>query len=228
MFLFFANHKVLVICIILAIIFSAVYLCAALYPGYWYGDAFLCKQADGSYAGKGYYGQYTLQIDGSTVTVHNDDLSHIYEVRQNNDNVQIYVDGQLFFDGTVTNEAGTVVFHYGDSSHSHSVYADIYRDLSGNMNIVDEKCPSPAWIYNFLNGQNLGTRGNPWMLGLAWLLGIIWITDILFPNLWFRIRYWGIVEDGTPGEFYRLAQYLRRILYPIIIVLVLFLGFFKQ
>ena len=63
------------------------------------------------------------------------------------------------------------------------------------------------------------------MLALAWLFGVVLIVDILFPDLWFRVRYWHIVEEGYPGERYRFRQYAARILYPIIIVIVLFLGF---
>ena len=60
-----------------------------------------------------------------------------------------------------------------------------------------------------------------------YLFAAILIVDILFPDVWFRIRFWGLVEDGYPGERYRMGQYFSRIFYPIIIVIALFIGFFR-
>jgi hypothetical protein len=223
---FLIDHKILLI--VLAVVLSGVYLFFALYPGYWYNDTFLTKQSDGSYQGSGYYGQYTLLTDGNTVTVHNDDLTHVYQFSHNGDSLQINVDGHLIFNGIVVNDNGKVVLRNNNSSYNISVYSDIYADVLSNVYIVGDQCPSPAWIYHFLNGQNIGTRGNGWMLALAWLFIAAWVLDILFPEFMFRFHVWGIVEGGTPGWRYEAGQYIRRIFLPIIAVIFLFVGFFPQ
>ena len=49
-------------CWIVCLVLLGVYLFAALRPGVWLRDAFLYRQADGSFSGKDAYAAYTMQI----------------------------------------------------------------------------------------------------------------------------------------------------------------------
>ena len=53
------------LCIAAAGFVFGVYLFAALRPGVWLRDAFLYRQADGSFSGKDAYAAYTLQLSGT-------------------------------------------------------------------------------------------------------------------------------------------------------------------
>lgn len=52
-------------CWIVCLVLLGVYLFAALRPGVWLRDAFLYRQADGSFSGKDAYAAYTLQLSGT-------------------------------------------------------------------------------------------------------------------------------------------------------------------
>ena len=214
---FMIRHKVLLL--LLSVIFSAFYLFAALYPGYWYHDAFLYKQKDGSFAGSGSHGQYALYIDGSTITMSINGVTHTYEVQKSDDTVRILKDGEeIFFgidrDGHLWNADGSIASGTSSVFSANAAYT------------TEELFPNTGGIYGLSKPQAADTRGNAWTLALAWLLAGVLIVDVLFPDVWFRIRFWGLVEDGHPGERYRMGQYFSRILYPIFIVFVLFMGFF--
>ena len=50
------------LCVLTALLLAVLYLWAALRPGVWLRDAFLYRQADGSFSGKDAYAAYTMQI----------------------------------------------------------------------------------------------------------------------------------------------------------------------
>lgn len=50
------------LCILTALLLAVLYLWAALRPGVWLRDAFLYRQADGSFSGRNAYAAYTMQI----------------------------------------------------------------------------------------------------------------------------------------------------------------------
>lgn len=50
------------LCILTALLLAVLYLWAALRPGVWLRDAFLYRQADGSFSGRDAYAAYTMQI----------------------------------------------------------------------------------------------------------------------------------------------------------------------
>ena len=209
---FLIKHKLLLI--VLAVVLSGVYLFFALQPGYWYNDTFLAKQSDGSLQGSDSYGQYALRLDGNTITVTIKDVTHIYEVHRNGEAVTILRDGKEMFSGT-----------YRDGILWNSNGSVAGENISVYASNAAHDFPNAGVVHSLSMVNALDTRGNPWMLALAWLLLAAWILDILFPEFMFRLRFWGVVEEGYPGERYRFRQYAARILYPLIIVIVLFLGF---
>ena len=50
------------LCVLTALLLAVLYLWAALRPGVWLRDAFLYRQADGSFSGKDAYAAYTMQV----------------------------------------------------------------------------------------------------------------------------------------------------------------------
>ena len=50
------------LCVLTALLLAVLYLWAALRPGVWLRDAFLYRQADGSFSGKDAYAAYTVQV----------------------------------------------------------------------------------------------------------------------------------------------------------------------
>ena len=49
------------LCVLTALLLAVLYLWAALRPGVWLRDAFLYRQADGSFSGKDAYAAYTMR-----------------------------------------------------------------------------------------------------------------------------------------------------------------------
>ena len=50
------------LCVLTALLLAVLYLWVALRPGIWLRDAFLYRQADGSFSGRDAYAAYTMQI----------------------------------------------------------------------------------------------------------------------------------------------------------------------
>ena len=223
---FFLKHKVtlITISVILAVILSGVYLYATLYPGLWLNDAFLYQQKDGSFRGSDQWGQYmlVLQHDGSnaTATMTVNDVTHIYEILQNDTALQILQDGESIFDGTVVQYGDVTSLKSNDGSYSGIVVQ------AGNANYTTEELfPSPEWLYRCAHLKELSTRGQPWMLALAWFCVAWIIVDICFPNLFFRLRYMWNVDGGAPSDIYRMRQSIGRVVVLFLIIVILIMGF---
>ena len=50
------------LCVLTALLLTVLYLWAALRPGVWLRDAFLYRQADGSFSGRDAYAAYTMRV----------------------------------------------------------------------------------------------------------------------------------------------------------------------
>ena len=50
------------LCVLTALLLAVLYLWAALRPGVWLRDAFLYRQADGSFSGRDAYAAYTMRV----------------------------------------------------------------------------------------------------------------------------------------------------------------------
>ena len=50
------------LCVLTALLLAVLYLWAALRPGVWLRDAFLYRQADGSFSRRDAYAPYTMQV----------------------------------------------------------------------------------------------------------------------------------------------------------------------
>lgn len=207
--------------IILAIILSGVYLYATLRPGFWIRNTFLYEQKDGSFQGSDHNGQYALVIrrDGNNTTAAMtiNDITRVYEIRQDGTDVQILQDGKQVFVGTVTNH-GLL-----DSSGLPLLDIEVYAENAGYT--TEQLFPNIGWIYRCAHRQDLSTRGQPWVLAFAWFCAAWIIVDILFPNLFFHLRYMWYVDGGEPSDIYRSSQMIGRVAMLILIVVILIMGF---
>ena len=97
------------LCIAAAGFVFGVYLFAALRPGVWLRDAFLYRQADGSFSGKDAYAAYTMQIaqtgNGAEVDFTLDGETRHYRLESkaegmSDPGVKIEQDGVVIFTGT--------------------------------------------------------------------------------------------------------------------------------
>ena len=97
------------LCVLTALLLAVLYLWAALRPGVWLRDAFLYRQADGSFSGKDAYAAYTMQIaqteNGAEVEFTLDGETRRYRLESkvegmSDPGVKIEQDGVVIFTGT--------------------------------------------------------------------------------------------------------------------------------
>ena len=101
-------------CWIVCLVLLGVYLFAALRPGVWLRDAFLYRQADGSFSGKDAYAAYTLQLSGTeseaeaAFTLDGETRHYRIEAKDSAE-VKIYQDGALIFAGSSLGDPGDAI-----------------------------------------------------------------------------------------------------------------------
>ena len=197
----------------LAALIIGLYLSALFQPGYWYMDAFLTKQDNGSFVGSDAYGSYYLKIDRTadkaTVTFSVDELAKEYLITgtATGENVHIYEGDALVFRG---HEVRT-----GDDTYMLMGY-DGYEDnsirifASGIQPAPEELFPSYSTLYNWAASDETDTRGEPGMLFIILFLGVFLALDIRFPDMFFTLKYRHYVDGGEPSEWYRTSQKVGR------------------
>ena len=96
------------LCVLTALLLAVLYLWAALRPGVWLRDAFLYRQADGSFSGKDAYAAYTMQVaqteNGAEVEFTMDGETRHYRLESkaegmSDPGVKIEQDGVVIFTG---------------------------------------------------------------------------------------------------------------------------------
>ena len=106
------------LCVLTALLLAVLYLWAALRPGVWMRDAFLYRQADGSFSGRDAYAAYTMQIartgNGAEVefTVDGETRSYRLESKaegMSDPGVKIEQDGVVIFTGTALGDPGDAI-----------------------------------------------------------------------------------------------------------------------
>ena len=103
------------LCVLTALLLTVLYLWAALRPGVWLRDAFLYRQADGSFSGKDAYAAYTMQVaqmeNGAEVDFTMDGETRHYRLESkaegmSDPGVKIEQDGVVIFTGTALGSPG--------------------------------------------------------------------------------------------------------------------------
>ena len=106
------------LCVLTALLLAVLYLWAALRPGVWLRDAFLYRQADGSFSGKDAYAAYTMQIaqteNGAEVDFTMDGETRHYRLESkaegmSDPGVKIEQDGVVIFTGTALGDPGDAI-----------------------------------------------------------------------------------------------------------------------
>ena len=101
--------------VLTALLLAVLYLGAALRPGVWLRDAFLYRQADGSFSGRDAYAAYTMQIartgNGAEVEFTVDGETRHYRLESkaegmSDPGVKIEQDGVVIFTGTALGDPG--------------------------------------------------------------------------------------------------------------------------
>lgn len=211
----FEKHKkaCLLIASVLTILLIGIYLSVLYQPGYWYMDAFLTKQEDGSFAASDAYGSYQFKVDRgddrATVTFSVNDLTKEYLITgtTTGEDVHIYEHDTLVFHGhkvRMSSSEYMLMGYDGYDTNSIRIFASNIKPDS------EELFPSYSWLYSCAASDKAETRGEPGMLLLIIFLGIFLALDITFPDLFFTLRYRHYVTGGEPSDWYRTSQNIGR------------------
>ena len=204
------------------LILLAIYLFALTRRGVWHGDTFLYLQKDETYAGEGLYYDYHMSItekeDGTDILFSVDDMAHSYFVQAPDRwNILIYEDEELIFDGS---------YQYGFMmSDDEELDIQIVAHTSSTLLEVPKKeelFPSKADLYEWATMVKPGVRGNfGYVICLALAL-IVLAVDVCFPDFFFHLRHFLHVEGGTPTDFYRISQWIGRVIMIIMAIVCIF------
>ena len=163
-------------CWIVCLVLLGVYLFAALRPGVWLRDAFLYRQADGSFSGKDAYASYTLQLSGTeseaeAVFTLDGETRHYRIEAKDSTEVKLYQDGALIFAGSALGDPGDAILWREDDGD----LADEVKVIVNGEYQKDDLWPSCGWLYNVAVGGRRETRGS-----VAFLLPIGALALLLF------------------------------------------------
>ena len=163
-------------CWIVCLVLLGVYLFAALRPGVWLRDAFLYRQADGSFSGKDAYAAYTLQLSGTeseaeAVFTLDGETRHYRIEAKDSAEVKLYQDGALIFAGSALGDPGDAILWREDDGD----LADEVKVIVNGEYQKDDLWPSCGWLYNVAVGGRRETRGS-----VAFLLPMGALALLLF------------------------------------------------
>lgn len=155
-------------CWIVCLVLLGVYLFAALRPGVWLRDAFLYRQADGSFSGKDAYAAYTLQLSGTeseaeAVFTLDGETRHYRIEAKDSAEVKLYQDGALIFAGSALGAPGDAILWREDDG---GLADEVKVIVNGEYQKAD-LWPSCGWLYNVAVGGRRRTRG-AWLSCCRW------------------------------------------------------------
>lgn len=112
----------------------------------------------------------------------------------------------------------------GEEVHIYDGYETVSIRIFANNTKPDpeELLPSYSTLYNWASSDNTEIRGEPTMLFLIIFLGIILALDIVFPDLFFTLRYRHYVTGGEPSELYLAGQIFGRFAMVVAIFICMF------
>ena len=200
------------LCIAAAGFAFGVYLFAALRPGVWLRDAFLYRQADGSFSGKDAYAAYTLQLSGTeseaeaVFTLDGETRHYRIEAKDSTD-VKLYQDGALIFAGSALGDPGDAILWREDDGD----LADEVKVIVNGEYQKADLWPSCGWLYNVAVGGRRETRGSVALLLPMGALALLLLLDLRFPLLFWNLRHGLEVYGGEPTDWYYSMQRVGRI-----------------
>ena len=200
------------LCVLAALLFTVLYLWAALRPGVWLRDAFLYRQSDGSFSGKDAYAAYTMQFsqtgNGAEADFTVDSETRHYRLETDgSSDVKIYQDAELIFSGTALGDAGDAILWREDDG---GLADEVNVIVNGEYQKAD-LWPSVNWLYNVAVGGRRETRGNAAFLLPMGVLALLLLLDVRFPLLFWNLRHGLEVYGGEPTDWYYTMQRVGRI-----------------
>lgn len=200
------------LCIAAAGFVFGVYLFAALRPGVWLRDAFLYRQADGSFSGKDAYAAYTLQLSGTeseaeAVFTLDGETRHYRIEAKDSAEVKLYQDGALIFAGSALGDPGDAILWREDDGD----LADEVKVIVNGEYQKADLWPSCGWLYNVAVGGRRETRGSVAFLLPMGALALLLLLDLRFPLLFWNLRHGLEVYGGEPTDWYYSMQRVGRI-----------------
>ena len=199
-------------CWIVCLVLLGVYLFAALRPGVWLRDAFLYRQADGSFSGKDAYAAYTLQLSGTeseaeaAFTLDGETRHYRIEAKDSAE-VKLYQDGALIFAGSALGDPGDAILWREEDGG----LADEVKVIVNGEYQKDDLWPSCGWLYNVAVGGRRETRGSVAFLLPMGALALLLFLDLRFPLLFWNLRHGLEVSGGEPTDWYYSMQRMGRI-----------------
>ena len=199
-------------CWIVCLVLLGVYLFAALRPGVWLRDAFLYRQADGSFSGKDAYAAYTLQLSGTESEAEaaftlDGETRHYRIEAKDGAGVKIYQDGALIFAGSALGDPGDAILWREDDG---DLADEVKVIVNGEYQRAD-LWPSCGWLYNVAVGGRRETRGSVAFLLPMGALALLLLLDLRFPLLFWNLRHGLEVYGGEPTDWYYSMQRVGRI-----------------
>lgn len=199
------------LCVLTALLLTVLYLWAALRPGVWLRDAFLYRQADGSFSGKDAYAAYTMQIaqtgNDAEVEFTLDGETRHYRLESkaegmSDPGVKIEQDGVVIFTGTALGDPGDAILWREDDG-----------GLADEVNVIvngeyqrSDLWPICNWLYNVAVGGRRETRGSVAFLLPIGVLVVLLVLDVRFPLLFWNLRHGLEVYGGEPTDWYYAMQ----------------------
>ena len=190
------------LCVLTALLLAVLYLWVALRPGIWLRDAFLYRQADGSFSGRDAYAAYTMQIartgNGAEVEFTMDGETRRYRLESKADGMS----------DPGENRAGRSGHFYRDRAgrpRRRILWREDDGDLADEVNVIvngeyqrSDLWPSCNWLYNVAVGGRRETRGSMAFLLPIGALVVLLVLDVRFPMLFWNLRHGLEVYGGEP------------------------------
>lgn len=211
---------------VIGAVLTVLYIRALFLPGLWFGDIFLYKKADGSFAGAKAHNSCQMQLagtdDGAEITFTINGTTNEYLlVRGSQDSLQIYTNGTQTFDG--------FLYQIGDeyaafsTNDGYDVQIEIITSDSEQQTVPD--FPSSSWLANAAFAEQLDTRGTPAFLIAIAVCVLLLALDIIFPDLFYTLQHGLATDGGTPSSWFRFDQGLSRIVLAAGILIFMVLSF---
>lgn len=218
-----------IIFIIIVAILTVLYFRALFLPGMWHRDAFLYKQADGSFAGSDFYGDYKMIIKdaefGTDIEFSVNGKTNYYQVLFEEYDferkVEVLENGKTICKGKAMELGDNYVVFDDETGTSDIINVQVGDEIPSE----EELYPTYTRLYNWSVSDKTDIRGNLYMVFLILIFGGILFVDIKFPNLFWLLRHGLDVDGGEPSDWYRFGQKIERTVFSAGILICIVLTF---
>lgn len=210
---------------IIAVCLFIIYIMAVFKPGLWFGDAFLYRNDDGTFAGSDIYADYKMKITpkdyGTDIDFSLNDKEFYYQLKYDGKGkTQVIKNGETIFDGDAFRSGDTWILL--DESEE---LVDVVVNRYGNTPTEEELLPNRTMLYNWAVAEDLETRGEPTMIFLILIIAVILFLDIKFPQLFWFIEHGLDTTGGEPSAFYYFGQKVGRVVMAVGIIACVIMTF---